>query len=63
VQPALEVAEEDGHRLDAPLVRQVLQPLLANPVGRNPARPLLLGLQVQLFQLVVGKGEKIPLLV
>ena len=51
------------HCLDALLVRQVLQPLFANRVGRHALPPLVLRLQVQLFQLFIGKGKKIPLFV
>ena len=59
VQAAFQVAEQDGDRLDALLVRQVLEALLLDLVRGRPLLALLLGLQVQLFQFVIGKSQKI----
>ena len=59
VQPAFEIAEEHGHRLDALLVGQILEPLFAELVGRNTVPALLLGREVQLFELSVREFEKI----
>jgi hypothetical protein len=55
VQPAFEVAEQQGYGLDAFLVRQVLEALLLNLVNRDAAHPLLLGMQIQFFQFGIGK--------
>ncbi len=59
VQAAFEVAEQHGDGLDPLLVGQVLQALFLNLVGGNALPALLLGLQVQLFQLCVRKFQKI----
>src|SRR3984885_7023153 len=59
VQTAFKIAEQHRHRLDPPLVGQILQPLLANHIGRNPLPPLLLSSQVQVLEFTVGKLQKI----
>ncbi len=59
VQPAFEVAEQQGHGLDSLLVRQVLEALLLNLVYRNACHPLLLGTQVQFFQFGIGEPQKV----
>ncbi len=63
MKAAFQVAEHHRHCLDALLVGQILQSLFANLVCRDPGLPLFFGLQIQLFQLCVGKGKKIPLFV
>jgi hypothetical protein len=61
VQAAFEVAEEHGDGLDALLVGQVLQ-RFADLVGRYAAEAVALGLQIQLFQLLIAEGKKIAVL-
>jgi len=46
VQAAFQVAEQQGHGLDAFLVRQVLEALLLNLVHGNALHALFLGMQV-----------------
>ena len=55
VEAPFQVAEQDGDRFDALLVRQVLQALLLNLVHGHAALPLRLGSQIQFFQLPVGE--------
>ena len=59
MQAAFEVAEEHGHGLDALFVGEILEPLFLNLVGSHAVEPLLLRLQIQLFQFVVGDRQKI----
>ena len=59
VQPAFEIAEEHGHGLDPLLVGQILQPLFLDLVDGDAVPALLLRLQIQFFQFVVGEGQKI----
>ena len=59
VEAAFEIAEEHGDGLDALGVREVLQAFLLNLAGGNALGALLLGVQIQIFQLLVGKFEKI----
>ncbi len=59
VQPAFEVGEAHGDRLDALLVVEIAHPLFADHVGGPPGQPLLLGLEVHLLQLVVGDLQKV----
>ena len=54
VQAAFEVAEHDGHGLDARLVGQILQPFFLNFARRYTVQALLLRLQIHLFEFVVG---------
>jgi len=56
VQAAFEIAEQHRHSLDALLVGQVLQPLLANLIRRYAAGAFGLGFQVLRFQLLVGES-------
>ena len=53
MQAAFKVAEQDGHGLDALFVGQVLQAFFLNLVWGNAVLALLLGLQVQFFQLFI----------
>ena len=59
VEAAFEVAEQDRDRLDALLVREVLEALLLNLVHGHAAQALGLRLQVQIFQFRVGKLQKV----
>jgi len=59
VEAAFQVAEQDRHRLNALLVRQVLQALFLNLVHGDAALPLRLGSQIQFFQLPVGERQKV----
>jgi len=59
VQPAFDVAEEHRDRFDALFIGQVLESFLLNFVRGNALHALLFGLQVQLFQLPVGKCHEI----
>ena len=59
VQAAFQVAEQHGDGLDALLVGQILQALFLDFVQGNALLALLFGVQVQLFQLVIGKREEI----
>ena len=55
MKAAFQVAKEDGDRLDALLVRQILEALLLNLVHGYAALPLRLGSQIQFFQLSIGE--------
>src|SRR6267378_3183621 len=59
VQAAFEIAEQDGHRLDALFIRQILEAFFLNLVLGNSFLTLLFGSQIQLLQLIIGKGKKI----
>ena len=59
MQPAFEVGEAQGDRLDALLVGQVLHALLAHLVGLVAVEAGLFGFEVELLQLVVGNLEKV----
>jgi hypothetical protein len=59
VEPAFEIGEADGDRLQPLLVGQVFDPLLLELVRRDPLHPGLLDLEVQLLELVVGDFEEI----
>src|SRR5260370_41773309 len=59
VQAAFEVAEQHGHGFDALFIRQILEAFFLNLVFGNSFLTLLLGFQIQLLQLIIGKGEKI----
>jgi len=56
VQAAFQVAEQHRHGLDPLFVRQIFNALFLNFVRSNSLLTLLLGFQIQLFQLVIGKG-------
>ena len=58
VQAAFEVAEEHGDSLDALFVGKVLDALFLNGVRGHAVEALLLGLEIQLFQLVVREGQE-----
>ena len=60
VQAAFQIREQYRHCLDVLLVCQVLDPLIANLLDRQPAHAVCLGLQVQFFKLLVREGKKIP---
>ena len=62
VQPAFEVGEQHGDGLDALLVGQVLQPLLADLIGRHPVHAVGLGLQIEFFKLLIREGKKIAVI-
>jgi len=59
VQPAFQVGKADRHRLDALFVGEVLHPLVADLVAAGPGQALGLGLEVHLFQAIVGDFQKI----
>ncbi len=59
VQTALEVGKQHGDSLDPLFVGQVLQPFFTNFIRRNAVGAVGLGLQVLLFQLIIGKSQKI----
>src|SRR5882724_1393589 len=59
VQTAFEVGEEDGDRLDALLVSEVLEALFLDFADGGALEALFLSFQVQLLELVVGQREKI----
>jgi hypothetical protein len=59
VQAAFEVAEEHGDGFDALFVREVLEAFFLKFVSGNAILTLLLGFQVQSFELIVGKRKKI----
>ena len=59
MQTAFQVAEQHRHGLDPPLIGQILQPLFLDHVRGNALLALLLGRQVQVFKLAVGKFQKI----
>jgi hypothetical protein len=59
VQPTFEIAEEDGHRFNALLIGQVLEPVFLNLVSGHVILALLLGLQVELLEFVIREGKKI----
>ena len=59
VQAAFEVAEHDGHGLNAPFVGQILQPLFLDFGRRDAVQALLLRLQIHLFEFVVGDRQKV----
>ena len=58
VEAAFEIAEQDGDRLDALLIGEVLEPLLLDLVLGTALHALFLRLQVQLFQFVRNSGVK-----
>src|SRR5579872_106498 len=59
VQAAFEIAEEDGDGLDAFLVAEILCPLFPNFVRGRAIPALLLCLEVEFFQFVVGQCQEI----
>ncbi len=59
VEAALEVGEAHGHRLDTPLVGQVLHAGVADLPGILPGHAVGLRLQVQLLELVVRDLQKV----
>ena len=63
VQPAFEVAEQNGDGLDARLVGEILQPFLLDGAGDYAVLALFLGHQVQVFQLRIRKFQKITIFV
>ena len=62
VQPPLKVRKQHRHCLDVLLIRQILDPLVANLLNRHPAHTVCLGLQVQFFKLLIREGKKIPVI-
>src|SRR4051812_43458670 len=59
MQTTFKIAEQYGYGFDPFLVSEILEPFFLDKVGCYPFLPLLFGLQVQLFQLVVGNRQKI----
>src|SRR5258708_6512921 len=59
VQAAFEVAEQNGDGLDALFIGEIFEALFLNFVHRHAILALLFGFQIQLLELIVGKGEKI----
>src|SRR5215469_6136410 len=59
VQPALKVAEHYSQSLNALFIRQVLQAIFTNLVGRDAIPALLLCLQVEFLEFVVGQCQEI----
>jgi hypothetical protein len=49
---AFEIAEKDGDRLDSLFIRKVFEPFFPDLVGGDAILALLLGLQIQLFELI-----------
>ncbi len=54
MQTAFEVAEEDRDCLDALLIGQILDALFLDFVRGDAVFALLFGLQIELFELVIG---------
>ena len=59
MQPAFEIAEQHGDGLDALLVGEIFQALFLDFVGSDAVLALLFGLQIQLFQFVIGNARKL----
>ena len=59
MQAAFEVAEENGDGLDAFFVGEVFDALFLNLVRRDALHALVLGLEVQLFEFLIGERQKI----
>src|SRR5579872_6979693 len=59
VQAAFEIAEEDGNGLNALLITEILGPLFAHLVRGRAIPALLLCLEVEFFQFVVGQCQEI----
>src|SRR5262249_1752646 len=60
VEAAFEVAKEHGYGLNALFVSQILEAFLLDFMDRCAIFALLLGVQIQLLQLIVRESEKIP---
>ena len=63
VQPAFEIAEKHGHRLDVLFVGQILKPLFLDLVRGYAVLTLLFRLQIQLLQLVIRECQKVAQIV
>ena len=59
VQPAFEIAEQNRYGLNATLVGQILQPFFLDHIRGDALLALLFCGQVQVFQLRVGKFQKL----
>ena len=63
MQTPLEIGEQHRNRFNPLLIGQILQAFFADFGGRQALEAVALGLQVQRFQLFIGEGKKIPVLV
>jgi hypothetical protein len=59
VQAAFQVAEHHGYGLDAFFVFEVLEPFFLNGVSGNAVLPLFLSFQIEFFEFVVAKRQKV----
>ena len=59
MQAAFEIAEKNGDRLDPLFIGKVFEPFFPDLVGGDAILALLLGLQIQLFKLIVRESKKI----
>jgi hypothetical protein len=59
VEAPLEIGKQDRHGLDALLVPQILEALFADLVSGNMVHAFMLGLEVEFFEFLVGKGKEI----
>ena len=59
MQPAFEIAEEHGDGLDPLFVGQVFEALLLDFADSDAVPALLLRLQIQVFEFVVGECQEI----
>ncbi len=62
MQAAFKVGEQYRHSLDLLLVRQILDPFVANLLNRQTVHAVCLGFQVQFFKLLVREGKKITVI-